>query len=101
MVMTGGTIRRGGMAALLCALGFLLAALSATAATLPGKPPVATDDPGYSTSSDAPVAGLSVPAPGLLANDISPTTPLASLTVVKVADPAHGSVTVNPDGPFP
>jgi hypothetical protein len=100
MVMMSNRIRRATIVALLGVACLVAAALSATAATLPGKPPVATDDTGYTTSSDAPVVALSIPAPGLLANDISPNVPLASLTAIKVAGPTNGAATVNADGSF-
>ena len=100
MVMMSNAIRRAAVIALLGTACLVMAALSATAATLPGKPPVATDDVGYTTSSDAPVVPLTVAAPGLLANDISPNVPLASVSALKVTDPTNGAVTVNADGSF-
>jgi len=41
---------------------------------------------------------LTIPKPGLLANDVDPDSP--SLTATKASDPAHGSLTVNADGSF-
>ncbi|HUP63462.1 MAG TPA: putative Ig domain-containing protein [Thermoanaerobaculia bacterium] len=60
-------------------------------------------------SSDSPYAqdddytrpihfGLTVPAPGVLANDADPDG--APLTALPVSTPNHGSVTLNPDGSF-
>jgi VCBS repeat-containing protein len=60
-------------------------------------------------STDAPVAvddefprpagaGVTVPAPGVLLNDINPSgTPL---TAMPVSQPSHGDLTLNPDGGF-
>jgi hypothetical protein len=59
--------------------------------------------------NDAPVAGadsfttsedsvLTVPAPGLLANDADVDS--QSLTALEITDPAGGAVTVSPDGSF-
>jgi hypothetical protein len=39
-----------------------------------------------------------IPAPGVLANDIDPDGP--TLTAVKVSEPAHGAVTLQPNGGF-
>jgi VCBS repeat-containing protein len=41
---------------------------------------------------------LAIDAPGVLANDVDPDS--ASLTAVKVTDPAHGSLTLNANGSF-
>ncbi|HSJ70873.1 MAG TPA: Ig-like domain-containing protein [Acidimicrobiia bacterium] len=43
---------------------------------------------------------LVVGASGVLANDALFTTAIGTPTAVKVSDPVHGSVTVNPDGSF-
>jgi VCBS repeat-containing protein len=56
--------------------------------------PVANDD-SYSTERNA---ALSVPAPGALANDTDVEGD--ALSAVKVANPAHGTVTMNGDGSF-
>ena len=56
--------------------------------------PVAVND-AYSTHEDTP---LTVPAPGVLANDTD--TEGDPLTAIKVSDPAHGVVTLNADGSF-
>jgi len=57
-------------------------------------PPVAVPD-SYSTNEDTP---LTVAAPGLKANDSDAEG--SALTAVKVANPAHGTVTVNASGAF-
>jgi VCBS repeat-containing protein len=57
-------------------------------------PPVAYPD-SYSTNEDT---TLTVPAPGVLGNDVDVDGD--SLTAVKVSDPAHGTVVVNSDGGF-
>ncbi|HEX8203928.1 MAG TPA: Ig-like domain-containing protein, partial [Isosphaeraceae bacterium] len=58
------------------------------------RPPVAADD-AYSFRPDTP---RTISAPGVLANDSDPNgQPLAA---VVVAQPAHGSVTLNADGSF-
>lgn len=56
--------------------------------------PVAVDD-AYATAEDQP---LSIPAPGVLANDTD--VELQPLTASKVSDPANGTVTLNPNGSF-
>ena len=56
--------------------------------------PVAVPD-SYSTNEDTP---LTVAAPGLKANDSDADG--SALTAVKVANPAHGTVTVNASGAF-
>src|SRR5690606_2523677 len=66
----------------------------------PTPPPTGIDDY-YVGNGFAP---LSVPAPGVLANDINPgPTPGTSggtLTAEKLTDPQYGAVTLNPDGSF-
>ena len=57
-------------------------------------PPVATDD-AYTTDEGIP---LSVPAPGVLANDSDPDGD--PLTAVLVTPPTNGTVTLNPNGSF-
>jgi hypothetical protein len=57
-------------------------------------PPVATDD-ACTTREDTP---LTIAAPGLLANDTDGEEDL--LTALLVEGPAHGSLTLNPDGSF-
>jgi len=57
-------------------------------------PPVAGDD-AYQTSYGTP---LSVPAPGVLANDTSPDG--VPLTAGAATDPPHGTVRVDPNGSF-
>jgi VCBS repeat-containing protein len=59
-----------------------------------GQPPVANDD-SYSTNENTP---LSVAAPGVLANDVSPSG--EPLTCAILATPTHGHVILNPDGSF-
>ncbi|PYR69578.1 MAG: hypothetical protein DMF88_05640 [Acidobacteria bacterium] len=56
--------------------------------------PVAVAD-SYSTNEDTP---LTVAAPGLLANDSDVEG--GALTAIKMANPAHGTVTVNANGSF-
>jgi VCBS repeat-containing protein len=60
----------------------------------PNLPPVATAD-AYSTNEDEP---LSVPAPGVLANDADLDG--GPLTAIKDSDPANGTLTLNSDGSF-
>ena len=45
---------------------------------------------------------LDVPAPGVLGNDkdMNPNSPASSLKATKVADPSHGTLTLNADGSF-
>ncbi len=62
--------------------------------TIINPPPVSTDD-AYGTPEDT---LLTVPAPGVLSNDTDPD--LDPLTAIKVTDPAHGILTLNPDGSF-
>jgi VCBS repeat-containing protein len=56
--------------------------------------PVATND-SYSTDEDIP---LTVPAPGVLGNDTDVDS--ATLTAVKVSEPAHGTLTLSANGSF-
>ncbi|MHA6780059.1 tandem-95 repeat protein [Pseudonocardia saturnea] len=56
--------------------------------------PVAVGD-AYSTVQQTPLA---VPAPGVLGNDTDPEG--AALTAASVTGPAHGTVTLRPDGSF-
>jgi VCBS repeat-containing protein len=56
--------------------------------------PVAVDDT-YDTPEDT---LLTVSAPGVLSNDTD--ADLDPLTAIKVTDPAHGSLALNPDGSF-
>jgi hypothetical protein len=56
--------------------------------------PVANDD-GYVTHADSP---LTVVVPGVLANDIDPDGD--QIAAAKVADPSHGSLSLNVDGSF-
>lgn len=66
-------------------------------ATLPPPPqlrPIARDD-FYTTTEGTP---LSVPAPGVLANDSDPDGD--SLTAQLVAGPSNGTLVLNPDGSF-
>jgi VCBS repeat-containing protein len=58
-------------------------------------PPVANNDGPYTIIQGG---TLNAAAPGLLANDTDIDS--ASLTAIKVSNPAHGSVTVNADGSF-
>ena len=57
-------------------------------------PPVAVDDT-YGTPEDT---LLTVSAPGVLSNDTDAN--LDPLTAIKITDPAHGILTLNPDGSF-
>jgi Tol biopolymer transport system component len=57
-------------------------------------PPLAVND-SYGTSEDV---TLSVAAPGVLANDLDPEG--SALTAVVATLPAHGTLTLNPDGAF-
>ena len=57
-------------------------------------PPVAEND-AYDLDEDN---ALSVPKPGVLANDTD--TPSDTFTAVKDSDPAHGTLTLHPDGSF-
>jgi hypothetical protein len=56
--------------------------------------PTAVND-AYSTAAQT---ALTVPAPGLLANDSDPDSP--RLTAAKASDPAHGTVSLVQDGSF-
>ncbi len=58
------------------------------------QPPVAFDD-AYSTGG---ASSLSIPAPGVLANDTDPNND--SLTAVLVTQPAYGTVALNSNGSF-
>ncbi|NNF63953.1 MAG: tandem-95 repeat protein [Acidimicrobiia bacterium] len=70
------------------------ATVSITIVQEPNEDPVADDD-GYSTDEDV---TLSVPAPGVLANDSDPNGD--PLTVSLETDVSHGSLTLNDDGSF-
>jgi FtsP/CotA-like multicopper oxidase with cupredoxin domain len=59
------------------------------------EPPVAVDD-AYSTKEDK---ALTVPAPGVLANDTD-INANNILTAILVSGPANGKLTLNPDGSF-
>jgi VCBS repeat-containing protein len=65
-----------------------------TATTAANFPPSAQAD-AYSLDEDIP---LTVPAPGVLENDIDPEGDV--LSAVMVSSPAHGAVTFNEDGSF-
>jgi len=56
--------------------------------------PVAVND-SYTILEDT---SLTINAPGLLANDVNPDGD--TLTAIKATDPAHGTLTLNPDGSF-
>jgi VCBS repeat-containing protein len=71
--------------------GVVTVSLSVTAVN---DPPVAAAD-SYTTAEDTPLA---MAAPGLLVNDSDIEG--ASLTAVKLTNPAHGTVTVNANGSF-
>jgi hypothetical protein len=58
--------------------------------------PVAGDD-SFTTNEDT---ALTIPAPGVLANDSDVDTPVGGLSALEVTDPAGGAVTVSPDGSF-
>jgi aryl-phospho-beta-D-glucosidase BglC (GH1 family) len=60
--------------------------------------PVVVGD-AYQGTAGAP---LDVAAPGVLGNDkdMNPGSPPSNLTAVKVADPSHGTLTLNTDGSF-
>jgi hypothetical protein len=60
-------------------------------------PPVAGDDGANATAQDTP---LSVPAPGVLANDSDPDGGPSPLIARNASDPANGSVTLGSDGSF-
>jgi hypothetical protein len=62
--------------------------------TVNSLPPVATDD-SYSTSVNT---SLNIAASGVLANDTDPQA--LPLTAVLVSGPAHGSLSLNPNGSF-
>ncbi len=69
-------------------------ARSNTASAKINRPPVAVNDT-YSTAQDT---MLTVPAPGVLANDTDPDG--NSLLAEKATDPAHGTLTLNANGSF-
>jgi|GEM_PF-2110462 VCBS repeat-containing protein len=62
--------------------------------TFVNQPPVAVND-SYSTSQNT---ALTVAAPGVLANDTDPDSPI--ITAILVSGPAHGTLTLNSDGSF-
>ena len=62
-------------------------------------PPVAGDDGGYPAIDEDDPAGLTVAAPGVLANDSDPVEG-SPVTAATASDPPHGSVTLNADGSF-
>jgi VCBS repeat-containing protein len=68
--------------------------VSVTVISAGPKPPVAGS---YTNSVDEDQT-LNVPAPGLLSVVTDPDS--AELTAIKVSDPAHGTLTLNPDGSF-
>ena len=59
----------------------------------PNSPPTAVDDAYTATAG----VTLSVPAPGVLANDADPDDPM---TAQPLEGPSHGTLTLNPDGSF-
>jgi hypothetical protein len=59
----------------------------------PNSPPTAVDDEYTATVG----VNLSVPAPGVLANDVDPDDPMA---VQRLEGPSHGTLTLNTDGSF-
>jgi hypothetical protein len=59
----------------------------------PNSPPTAVDD-GYTATVGV---NLSVPAPGVLANDVDPDDPM---TAQRLEGPSHGTLTLNADGSF-
>src|SRR4029077_18657982 len=61
-----------------------------------GDAPVAVDD-SYPTPEDTP---LTVAAPGVLGNDTDIDSAALTLTAAVVAGPAHGALTLNPNGGF-
>ncbi|MGH8055584.1 MAG: cadherin-like domain-containing protein [Stenotrophomonas sp.] len=69
------------------------ATITVTPATT-NSAPMAADD-AYTTDEDAP---LTVPDPGVLANDTDPDTD--PLTATLVTGPTHGTLTLNPKGSF-
>jgi hypothetical protein len=60
---------------------------------VPNTPPTAADDDYTATAG----VTLSVPAPGLLANDVDPDDPM---TAQQLDGPSHGTLTLLPDGSF-
>ena len=61
-------------------------------------PPTAGNDGGGGTFATSEDGTLTVPAPGVLGNDVDPDGD--PLTAVLVTGPAHGTLTFNPDGSF-
>ena len=59
-------------------------------------PPIGVSD-SYTTTEDTP---LTVPAPGVLANDSDPELQTLTVAPTSVTQPAHGVVAVNGDGSF-
>jgi adhesin/invasin len=59
----------------------------------PNSPPTAVDD-GYTATVGV---NLSVPAPGVLANDVDPDDPM---TAQRLEGPSNGTLTLNADGSF-
>jgi VCBS repeat-containing protein len=70
-----------------------VATVTITVAAVPDAP--LSQDDGYKTREDTP---LTTPAPGVLANDSDGDGD--PLTVARVTGPAHGTLTLNPDGSF-
>src|SRR5262249_38701054 len=79
--------------------GSLDSAVATTALAVTGvdDAPVATAD-SYTTTKNA--ALVINAASGVLSNDTDADTAAASLTALKVSDPAHGTLTLNADGSF-
>lgn len=66
-----------------------------TTRTIPSNTPPTVVDDAYSVDEDT---ILSIPAPGVLGNDVDVDGDV--LTAVKVSDPNNGAVTLNTDGSF-
>jgi len=88
------TLNKGGNGYTLSALSSGLVAATSSAFNVANRAPVASND-SYSTNEDTP---LSVPAPGVLANDNDPDHD--PIVAVKLTDPAHGTVSLAANGSF-
>jgi VCBS repeat-containing protein len=77
--------------------GFLTSGVATVTITVvPPGTPVARDD-SYRTNQDTP---LTVPPPGVLANDSDPNGHPLSINTRSVTAPAHGTLTLNSNGSF-
>jgi VCBS repeat-containing protein len=88
------SLNKGGNGYTLTAFGSSLVAATSAAFNVGNRAPNAGND-SYNTNEDTP---LTVPAPGVLANDNDPDGD--PITAVKLTDPAHGTVSLAANGSF-